>query len=68
MNDHIFTAARRIIQHQLDSSDVYIVDLIDDIVTDPRIADADLDIKKYKQIIGAKEWNTLIAKHSHETQ
>ena len=44
----------------------YIGDLLFDIVDDPRIADAHLNLKKYIEIVGAEDWQKLLDKHRHE--
>lgn len=44
----------------------YVGDLLQEIVDDPRITEADLDLKKYKKLLGADEWNALLAKHQHD--
>lgn len=46
----------------------YTVDLIQDIINDPRIADAELKLTTYKTIIGNTEWKDLLHKHAHANQ
>lgn len=44
----------------------YIGDLLFDIVDDPRIADARLNLKKYIELIGPEDWQKLLDKHRHD--
>lgn len=42
----------------------YSVDLIQEIVADPRITDADLNLRAYKKLLGEDEWGALLEKHA----
>lgn len=74
MSNHLELAVFRILSRQQDKQfpewdgAYYVLDLLAEIVDDPRISDADLDLKKYKKLLGEDEWNVLLAKHQHEEE
>lgn len=41
------------------------VNLLGDILDDPRIADARLDLEKYVELLGPDEWDALLTKHKY---
>ncbi len=72
MSNHLELAVFRILsrqqQKQLPEWDgtYYTGDLLRDIISDPRITDADLDLKAYARLLGPDEMAVLLAKHRHE--
>jgi|GEM_PF-2488821 len=74
MGNHLERAAFRILSRQQDKQfpewdgTYYTGDLLQEIVDDPRITDADLDLKAYARLLGPDEWNALLAKHEHEVE
>ena len=66
---HLELAVFRVLIRQKESvclleDGYYVVDLIREIVEDPRIADADLDLVAYKKLFGDAEWAALLEKHA----
>lgn len=70
--NHLESAVFRHLAKQTTQEDIeegyYTVDLIQDIINDPRIADAELKLTTYKNIIGNTEWKELLHKHAHANQ
>lgn len=66
---HLKSVARRLLYRQAEAAGVktgfYTFDLIEEVVADPRIADVDLDLIAYKNLIGEDEWGALLEKHAH---
>lgn len=46
----------------------YTFDLIEEVVADPRIADADLDLIAYKNSIGPDSWSSLLRRYAHDEE
>lgn len=67
---HLESAVFRILLPQTKTVGIdngyYTVDLLGEILQDPRIADADLNLVAYRDLIGDSEWAALLAKHAHE--
>ncbi|MGX1738576.1 hypothetical protein ACWIB8_05305 [Corynebacterium flavescens] len=72
MSNHLEIAVFRILSHQQDKQfpewdgAYYVGDLLQEIVDDPRITDADLDLKAYAKLLGPDKMAALLAKHRHE--
>nr|WP_286981395.1 hypothetical protein [Corynebacterium sp. UBA5992] len=71
MSNHLELAAWRSLSDQqsrdypeLDRG-YYVVDLLEEVLDDPRTADARLNLKSYVKLLGPA-WGTLLAKHEHE--
>lgn len=67
---HLESAVFRILSPQSTTVGIddgyYTVDLLGEILQDPRIADADLNLVAYRELLGDSEWAALLAKHAHE--
>lgn len=67
---HLESAVFRILLPQAKNVGIdngyYTVDLLGEILQDPRIADANLDLATYRDLLGGSEWATLLAKHAHD--
>ena len=72
MSNHLERAVFRILSRQQDEQfpewdgTYYVLDLLEEIVDDPRITEADLDLNAYAKLLGPDAWNALLAKHEHE--
>lgn len=71
MSNHLELAAWRSLSDQqsrdypeLDRG-YYVVDLLEEVLDDPRIADARLNLKSYVKLLGPDEWDALLAKHKY---
>lgn len=66
---HLELAVFKILVRQAETVDIkngyYTADLIVEIVKDPRITEADLDLVAYKNLLGDAEWSELLKKHAH---
>ncbi|WP_312715526.1 hypothetical protein [Corynebacterium flavescens] len=71
MSNHLERAVSRILVRQQAKQfpewdgRYYVGDLLEEITDDPRITDADLDLKAYAKLLGPDEWSALLAKHVH---
>lgn len=67
---HLESAVFRILLPQTKTVGIdngyYTVDLLVEVLQDPRISDADLDLTTYRALLGDNEWTALLAKHAHE--
>lgn len=72
MSNHLELAVFRILSRQQQKQfpewdgTYYTGDLLQDIIADPRITDADLDLKAYARLLGPDAMAVLLAKHRHE--
>lgn len=67
---HLESAVFRILLTQATSVGIderyYRADVLGEILQDPRIADVDLDLTAYRDLLGDTDWQALLAKHAHE--
>ena len=74
MSNHLELAVFRILSRQQDKQfpewdgAYYVLDLLEEIVDDPRIEEADLDLKAYAKLLGPDAMTALLAKHKHEVK
>ncbi|MDN6199345.1 hypothetical protein [Corynebacterium flavescens] len=72
MSDHLELAVFRILSRQQQKQfpewdgTYYTGDLLQDIISDPRITDADLDLKAYAKLLGPDAMAVLLKKHVHD--
>lgn len=69
---HLKVVATRLLYRQAEAAGVkegfYTFDLIEEVVADPRIADADLDLIAYKNSIGPDSWSSLLRRYAHDEE